>query len=139
MNKITAKITSIKNVDNLNIVEFDFYSEALAMMSLELSDDVKPHKDVILTCKASNIGIAKELGGELSYSNALACRLESIHKGELLCMLDLSLREGTRLQSIITKASAQRMGLKIGDKLTALIKASDLSIYKVLESTHERT
>lgn len=133
MNKIAAKVTNIKNIDSLNIVEFDFKGQKLTMMSLELFGNIKPLSKVILACKASSIGVAKNLSGELSYSNRLDCTLESMQTGELLCTLSLKISEDTALESIITKASASRMNLRLGDKLEALIKASDLSIYKIVE------
>ncbi|MDQ1338799.1 MAG: hypothetical protein QG617_1767 [Campylobacterota bacterium] len=133
MNKIIAKVTNIKNIDSLNIVEFDSKGQKLTMMSLELFGNIKPLSKVILTCKASSIGVAKNLSGELSYSNRLDCTLESVQTGELLCTLSLKISEDTTLESIITKASVDRMNLRLGDKLEALIKASDLSIYKIVE------
>lgn len=133
MNKIAAKVTNIKSIDSLNIVEFDFKGQKLTMMSLELFGNIKPLSKVILTCKASSIGVAKNLSGELSYSNRLDCVLESMQTGELLCTLSLKISEDTTLESIITKASVDRMNLRLGDKLEALIKASDLSIYKIVE------
>lgn len=132
MNKIAAKVTNIKSIDSLNIIEFDFKGQRLTMMSLELFGNIKPLSKVILTCKASSVGVAKNLSGELSYSNRLDCTLESMQTGELLCTLTLKISEDTALESIITKASVDRMNLRLGDKLEALIKASDLSIYKIV-------
>ncbi|MDQ1338966.1 MAG: hypothetical protein QG567_115, partial [Campylobacterota bacterium] len=42
MNKIIAKVTNIKNIDSLNIVEFDSKGQKLTMMSLELFGNIKP-------------------------------------------------------------------------------------------------
>lgn len=132
MNTITAKITDIKSVDNLNIIKFDFNGETLCMMSLELPYSIKTNSVVKLTCKATNIGIGKNLSGETSYSNRLTCKVASLNRGELLCSLKLSLSDKSSVESIITKESALKMNLKEDDIVTAFIKASDLSIQEVI-------
>ena len=132
MNTITAKVTNISSVESLNIIEFDFNGETLCMMSLELPKTVKAGSSVKLTCKATHIGIGKNLSGELSYSNRLACNIKAIEIGELLCSLKLSLSNDNVIESVITKKSVINMNLKKDDKVVALIKASELSIQEVL-------
>lgn len=130
MNELYAKVVKIQSVENLNIVSFDFNGINLAMMSLGLSN-VNLGSKVILSVNASSIAIAKDLQGLLSYSNQLNCTIKSIDMGELLCSLELQISNCT-INSLITSASAKRLDLKINDKITALIKASELSIKEVL-------
>lgn len=132
MNTLVVKLTCIESVENLNIIEFDFNGESLSMMSLELPQSIKIGSMLKLTCKATHIGIGKDLSGEISYSNKLTCQIESINMGELLCSLKLKLNDGTLIESVITKKSALRMNLKKDDKVVALIKASELSIQEIL-------
>lgn len=132
MNTLVAKLTCIESVENLNIIEFDFNGESLSMMSLELPHSIKIGSILKLTCKATHIGIGKDLSGEISYSNKLTCQIESINMGELLCSLKLKLNDGTLIESVITKKSALRMNLKKDDKVVALIKASELSIQEII-------
>lgn len=130
MNELCANVSKIQSIDNLNIVNFDFNGINLAMMSLGLSN-VKVGSKVILSVNASNIAIAKDLQGLLSYSNQLNCTISEIEMGELLCSLELKISNST-INSLITASSAKRLNLKINDKVTALIKASELSIKEVL-------
>lgn len=131
MNTLTAQVKEIKSVDNLNIVKFDFNGSTLSMMSLELSDKVKVGTKVILGTKATHIAIAKDFTGDVSYSNQLHVKIIHVDNGELLSSVKLQ-TDDTILESIITKDSSQRMNLHVGDKVTAFIKANELSIMEIL-------
>ena len=131
MNKIRVKIERIRTNDQLSIVTFHSQEHSLTMMSLELGEEITQAKELVLTTKASNIAIAKEYKGMLSYTNQLTVTIEAIELGELLCVLQLSF-ENTLLESIITADSAKRMQLQVGESVTALIKSSDISILETL-------
>ena len=132
MNCIVATITKIENVDNLNIVTFDFFGITLSMMSLELSADIAVGKKVNLTVKPSHIALAKDFSGIVSYSNQIKSTITTMDNGILLCSIEL-LSKGIVLEAIITKASAIKMDLQVGDEVTIMIKASELSIVEVLD------
>ena len=131
MSQLVATIKKITSVDNLNIVEFDFNGLTLKMMSLDLNDDVKIGKKVELSVKPSNISIAKNLIGEISLSNQIVATIQSLENGQLLTSVILKIND-TLLESIITVDSSKRMNLQIGEVVTILIKASNLSIGEVL-------
>ena len=131
MSQLVATIKKINSVDNLNIVEFDFNGLTLKMMSLDLNDDVKIGKKVELSVKPTNISIAKNLIGEISLSNQIVATIQSLENGQLLTSVILKIND-TLLESIITVDSSKRMNLKIGEVVTILIKASNLSIGEVL-------
>lgn len=131
MNKISATVVTIQNVQNLTQVTFATAAGELKMMGLELPQNIKQNTQVILTCKATNIAIAKRSDTMLSFSNQLRVTIKAIEMGELLCSLLLAYDE-TLLESIITADSARRMQLQVGESVTALIKSSDLSIAEVL-------
>lgn len=132
MNKFSAKITKIQSVENLNIINFDFHSQNLTMMSLDLDAKLEVGCTVILTAKPTHIAIAKEFSGDISYSNQLDAKILEINNGELLSSIKLSTGDAT-CESIITKNSSLRMNLKKGDNVTLFIKASELSIKEILE------
>ena len=132
MNTLIATVSKINTLDSLNIVKFDLLGETLSMMSLELDEKVKIGVKVELTTKPSLIAIAKDFSGVLSYSNQLVAKIISIENGELLSSINLQIKEFV-LESIITLDSAKKMNLNVGDEVTAFIKASELSILKVLD------
>ncbi len=131
MNKIPAAVLEIQNVQNLTLVSFSTAAQSLKMMALELPEKVQNGSSVMLTCKATNIAIAKNSDTMLSFSNQLSVTIKNIEEGELLCSLTLVFEENI-LESIITADSAKRMNLQEGESVTALIKSSDLSITEVL-------
>ncbi|MCT7631194.1 TOBE domain-containing protein [Aliarcobacter butzleri] len=131
MSKFIATIKKIQSIDNLNIVKFDFCGLTLKMMSLDLNDDVEIGKKVKLSVKPSNISIAKNLSGEISLSNKIVATIQSLENGQLLTSVILKIND-TILESIITVDSSKRMNLQIGEVVTILIKASNLSIEEVI-------
>ncbi len=132
MSNLIATIKEIQTVDSLNIVNFDFFGIDLTMMSLELKDEVKVGKRVILGIKPTTVAIAKDFSGDISYSNQIESTIQSIEIGKLLCSIKLISKE-TTFESIITSKSAKRLDLKENDNVTAFIKASEISISKVLD------
>ena len=131
MSQLVATIKKINSIDNLNIVEFDFHGLTLKMMSLDLNADVQVGKKVKLSVKPTNISIAKNLIGEISLSNQIVATIENLENGQLLSSVSLKVHN-TLLESIITVDSSKRMNLQIGESVTILIKASNLSIGEVL-------
>jgi molybdate transport system regulatory protein len=130
VNRIEAHVSHIERQDNIAIVSFDAQGHPMRMMALGLTIPVSPGTRVILGTKASHVALAKNLSGDLSFSNRLDALIESVETGALLC--SVMLRVGpTLMESIITRESAQKMELKPGDRVTAIIKASDLSIVDV--------
>jgi len=131
MRYIKATVSKIQNVDSLNIVNFDFNGIPLSMMSLDLNEKIQIGTKVKLNCKSSHIVIAKNFSGKVSYSNRINCKIIKLENGELLSCIHLKVFD-TILESIITVNSSIKMNLKVGDKVTAFIKASELSILEVV-------
>lgn len=131
MSSFIATVSQIQNCDTLYIVKFDFAGQTLSMMSLDLSEDIKVGVSVKLVVKPSHVAIAKNFSAEVSYSNQLVSTIQSIENGQLLSNVKLRSFD-TVLEAIITVESSQKLDLKVGDKVTALIKASELSILEVM-------
>ncbi len=131
MSKLIAIVSRIQSLESLNIVSFSLASITLKMMSLELEECLTIGTRVSLNVKPISVALAKNLSGELSYSNKIDATIKAIENGELLCNLSLNASE-MEFESIITAESARNMNLKVGDSVTALIKANDISILEIL-------
>lgn len=132
MNKLIASISDIQSVENLNIVNFNFNNQTLSMVSLDLDNEIKIGTIVELSAKSTHIAIAKEFSGELSYSNQIKASIVEVNNGQLLSSIK-AIGEDTLLESVITSASSSKMNLKNGDKITLLIKSTELFISKVIK------
>ena len=126
-----ARVKDIKTIDSLNIVEFDFNNITLKMMSLELHKEVKLESKVKLLVKPTSVAISKKYIEDISLSNQALAKIVAIENGELLSSISLEIGD-TTFESIITKESSKRLHLQEGNIVNILIKASDLSILRVL-------
>ena len=131
MSNLSATVASIQSNDGLNIVTFALSGQSLSMVSLELDEALTVGSKCLLNVNASSVAIGKNFSGMLSYSNQLSARVAAIENGELLARIVLDI-SGNRLESLITIASSERLGLKVGDEVTALVKAIEISVSRVL-------
>jgi molybdate transport system regulatory protein len=67
---------------------------------------------------------------ELSARNQLAGKVTSVKAEGLMAEVAVDVGGGTELVSTITKTSALRLGLKAGDQVTVVFKASEVLIAK---------
>jgi len=132
LNAIKTTVKKIHNHEELNIVEFDFKNTTLSMMGLELPNGIKKGTQVILGVKPSHVTIAKSYNLEVSYSNKIKGQIIDIIEGKLLCNIIISCQD-TKIESLITKRTKENMHLKITDKVTVLIKSTELFIKEILD------
>lgn len=132
MNQIKAVITNIETQENLALIEFDFLSEKLTMITLDINKSLKTGDRGLLNINPSQVAIAKTKSIELSYSNQLKAKIIEIETGKLLCSLTLELKDKSKIGALITSKSAKKMALKKGDDVLALLKASQISLQEII-------
>lgn len=130
MNRIEARVTEIRRTENITIVSFDAQGTPMRMMALGLNLPMAAGTEVVLGIKATNIALAKELRGDLSISNRLETVVAAVENGALLASVTL-LFGTTPMECITTVEASRAMTLKTGDRVTALIKASELSVLEI--------
>ena len=132
MSQLQATITEIKREESLNIVKFNMQDVSMTMMSLDVSDTVQLGSKVKLAVNPTHVALAKGFNGELSYANQFYATVLSCTNGKLLSSIKLIIGDEI-IESIITLESSLRMSLKVDDRLTVLIKASELSIIEMID------
>ncbi len=66
---------------------------------------------------------------QISARNQLQGKISNIRNGPVSTEVSLDVN-GQKLVSVITTESATNMGLKVGDQVTALVKASSIILMK---------
>ena len=66
----------------------------------------------------------------LSARNHLKGTIEEIQLGDVLAHVTVRVGEDSLIESVITRRSAEEMGLKKGDSVTAVVKATEVMIAK---------
>jgi len=131
MNQIKATITEIKKHQNISALSFNALGVNISMVALEINENLKIGTEVYIKAKATNISLAKNIENQISISNQLFGKVQEITNGILLCSVKIKIKD-TILESIITQNSASRMDIKKGDKIIALIKATDISVAQIV-------
>jgi len=67
---------------------------------------------------------------QLSARNQLQGRVTALRADGLMAEVTIELNGGQRLVSVITRASAEALGLREGDVVTAVIKSTEVMVAK---------
>ncbi len=127
MNKFSATVTKIEHINNLHLVSFRVGNQTIKMVSLELNELLELDKTITLSVKSTNISIAKNFIGLISYANQLSGKVTDIKNGRLLSSIKLDV-EGFILESLITLEASLAMELSVDDSVTVLIKGSEVFV-----------
>ena len=86
-------------------------------------------KSAYAIVKASEVIVGKELDGSmLSARNVLAGEVAGLLDGVINSEVTIRLQGGATIVSSITKDSVKALGLKHGDRVSAIVKASNVMI-----------
>lgn len=67
---------------------------------------------------------------KLSARNQLTGRISEVQVGNVMAEVTIEIGGGKTLTATITRGSAESLGLKKGDKVTAIIKSTEIIIGK---------
>ena len=132
MNKLKAKITNIETSDNISLVDLTANGELFSCVIIETTesaDYLKLNNEVEILFKETEVSIAKNFDGQISLRNRIPSTIKEIERGKVLSKLILDFK-GIDIGSIITTRSVNKLELKVGDEVTGLIKANEVSIMK---------
>jgi molybdate transport system regulatory protein len=90
---------------------------------------LKTGMEAFAIIKASDVMIGKGLeNAKISARNILAGEVSEVHEGAVNSEVEIRLPGGTVVAASITKESVQALGLKHGDVVSAVIKASHVMV-----------
>ena len=132
MNRLIVTVENIESIDLINLIKLKIENCKITVLSLELDSKLKKDTQVIIGFKPNKVIVAKNINNALSLSNQFDAKVISVEIGKLLCKLKLSICEDNIISSIFLKNTLKKMDLKVGDKITAFVEASDISILGIL-------
>ena len=127
MNRLHGTLTAIQQSDSLRRVVVEVEGTPLTLVSLELPDAFREGAAATVVFKESEVILATGNTEGISIANRIPAIVKELVMGEVLAEVALEAPVGTII-SLITAASAQRLGLAPGKPVTALIKANELSL-----------
>ncbi len=128
MNILQGHITGLTTSENLTLVDAQVGSvtmTAITIGSPEKNSYLLINRKIDLLFNESEVSIGKDLGGLISMNNRIDCIIESLERGKIFTRVFLSFG-GQSMKSLITARSAERLALKEGEMVTALIKTNEV-------------
>lgn len=130
MNELRGRIAAVETNGFVSLVDVAVGSDTFTAILLETPSSA-PYlavgREVQVLFKEPEVSLAKNLSGLLSLRNRLRARVQGIRGGEILSEVKLDY-QGQTLTSIITTRAVERLALREGDEVEALIKANEVSL-----------
>jgi len=127
MNRIRVTIKSIEESEGITKIISNFASSYLTAITLELWQNIKIDGEAFFVFKETEVGIAKEFKGEVSFPNVLDGKIVDLDIGKILSKVVMKV-DNIKISSIITTSSARILNLEINDCVKVFIKAMEVSI-----------
>ena len=127
MNKIKAVVNELSNIEGITKIIGEFGGKTIKAVTLEAPCNVRSGIASFFVFKETEVGLAKNLSGEISFSNRFEGELASLEKGKVLARVSIDIGMQT-ITSIITTEAAERLEICVGDKITAFVKATEVSL-----------
>lgn len=130
MNKIKGTITSVQSSTNISLVDINFNGFTFTSLIIDTPKEVsylREGKAIFILFKETELAIAKGRTGLISMNNCLEVVITKISFSEIMARLELDFN-GTSIVSIITRRSAERLDLAVGDKVEALVKTNEITL-----------
>ena len=127
MNRLRGTISAVESAGHVRLVDVNVNGAAFSAILLEATERLRPGAAVTLAFKETEVSLAKNLSGLISLRNRLPAQVRAVEKGQVLAKVTLDY-QGVDVVSIITTRSAERLDLKAGDAVEALVKANEMTI-----------
>ena len=133
MNILKGKIVDIQSSDMISIINVDVTGDIFSSIILEGKKSFINYKKgdtVNLLFKETEVGLAKNLSGQISFRNRFSAKIKKIEKGSILAKIVLDYR-GKIIESIISTRSASDMKLKENEEIEWLVKTNEVSLMPI--------
>ena len=135
MNQLRGRIVAIESNDHVSLVDVAVSDLAFTAILLETplsAPYLSVGNSVYVLFKETEVSLAKNLSGQISLRNRIPAKVKNIRSGVILSEVMLD-HQGQSLSSIITTRAVNRLELKEGDEVEALIKANEVSLMEAAD------
>ncbi len=130
MNSISGQISHIQTEGSFQLIKVKADSDSFKSIIIQNGAESYAEGDTVtLHFKETEVSIATRKLDEISLQNQITGTIKSLKRDQLLCRVELDTRLGA-IASIITAASADRLGLKEGSEAVAMIKTNEVMLSK---------
>ena len=133
MNTLIGKIVDIESTQMVSLVSVDVDGDIVTSIILEGKSQLMNYKrddQVNLIFKETEVGIAKNFSGQISFRNRFGAKIKKIEKGLILSKLTLEYKE-KNIESIISTKSVDNMQLREDDFIEWLVKSNEVSLMPI--------
>jgi molybdate transport system regulatory protein len=133
VNKLDGTIINVEFNNHMSLVDVTVGNLTLTATLLETPATaayLQAKVNVQLLFKETEVSLAKNLSGELSLRNKIACKITAIQLGDIMSAISLDF-EGKSITSVITTRAVKRLQLEVGDQVEALIKANEIALMEL--------
>ena len=135
MNSLKGVITAIATEKDISLVTVTAAGEIFSALVIDTPATaayLKPHHEIIMVFKETEMAIGKNLAGGLSLRNRFHATIRQIQAGKILSSVNLDFK-GHHLCAIITTQSVNELHLTAGDTVVGLVKTNEISLMEVPE------
>jgi len=133
MNILQGTIVEIQSSNMVSLISVDVNGALFSSIILEGKKgrlSYKKGQPVNVVFKETEVGLAKNLSGLISFRNRFPGTIKTIEKGLVLTKVCLDYR-GVNIKSIISTQSAADMKLQVNDDVEWLVKTNEVSLMQV--------
>ncbi len=133
MNLLEGYIKDIHSSEGISLVIIDTNEGNLSTLVFDTPENnnyLKVGNKIKLLFKETEVAVAKGKVSNISHQNILDGVIEDISLGEVVVYPNITLNTKS-IGSVITRKSFDRLDIKKGDRIKAIIKSTEISLEKV--------
>ncbi len=130
MNSLKGTISTIKNNDGISLISVNLDTAVFHVLIIETEDEATylgVGNTVKLIFKETETILTKTDRNSTSIPNTMVGQVLAVQEGAILCKITIDVAVA-KITAVITRMMQDQLQFKIGDRVTALIKASEIML-----------
>ena len=130
MNSLKGTISTIKNNDGISLISVNLDTAVFHVLIIETEDEATylgVGNTVNLIFKETETILTKTDKNTTSIPNTMVGQVLTVQEGAILCKITINVAVA-KITAVITRMMQDQLQFKTGDRVTALIKASEIML-----------